>query len=166
MKIKKTEIQKLIILLGFKQQGGSANIYYKNYPQHQNYIIKINFEQEKIEYGLKVDVGDLTTSNFENSENFVVLECVDRVLEKGYPPDRLSLEHKWPMGRKEKGKLDIFVTDKDSNAYLMIECKTWGEEYEKEKKKMQRDGGQLFSYYQQDKAAQISLPLRFQTAQR
>ena len=36
----------------------------------------------------------------------------------------------------------------------MIECKTWGEEYEKEKKKMQRDGGQLFSYFQQDKSAQ------------
>lgn len=73
---------------------------------------------------------------------------------KGYPPDKLSLEHKWPMGRKEKGKLDILITDKDDKAYLMIECKTWGGEYENEKKKMQRDGGQLFSYFQQDKAAQ------------
>jgi type I restriction enzyme M protein len=92
--------------------------------------------------------------NFENSENFVVLECVNRVLEKGYSPDCLYLEHKWPMGRKEKGKLDILVSDRSGNTYLMIECKTWGEEYEKEKKKMQRDGGQLFSYFQQDKAAQ------------
>lgn len=154
MKLKKTEIKELITLLGFKQQDGEKDIYYKTYKKHKDYILKVNFEKENIEYGTKIKLGDLTTSNFENSENFVVLECVDRVLEKGYPPDRLSLEHKWPMGRKEKGKLDILITDKDDKAYLMIECKTWGGEYENEKKKMQRDGGQLFSYFQQDKAAQ------------
>jgi type I restriction enzyme M protein len=154
MKLKKTEIKELITLLGFKQQDGEKDIYYKTYKKHKDYILKVNFEKENIEYGTKIKLGDLTTSNFENSENFVVLECVDRVLEKGYPPDKLSLEHKWPMGRKEKGKLDILITDKDDKAYLMIECKTWGGEYENEKKKMQRDGGQLFSYFQQDKAAQ------------
>ena len=62
------------------------------------------------------------------------------------------MEQKWPMGRKEKGKLDILVR-KDAHAYLMVECKTWGAEYDKEKNKMFRDGGQLFSYFQQDKAA-------------
>lgn len=154
MKIKKSDIKELIGLLGFKPQEGDKDIYYKNYPSHKNYVLKVDFEQEKIDYGTKIKLGDLTTSNFENSENFVVLEGVDRVLEKGYAPDKLSLEHKWPMGRKEKGKLDILVMDKDDKAYLMIECKTWGDEYEKEKKKMQRDGGQLFSYFQQDKAAQ------------
>lgn len=154
MKLKKTEIKDLITFLGFKQQEGEKDIYYKTYKKHKDYILKVNFEKENIEYGTKIKLGDLTTSNFENSENFVVLECVNRVLEKGYPPDRLSLEHKWPMGRKEKGKLDILITDKDDKAYLMIECKTWGSEYENEKKKMQRDGGQLFSYFQQDKAAQ------------
>ncbi|MEG4489383.1 N-6 DNA methylase [Microcoleus sp. D2_18a_B4] len=156
MRIKKKDkdIEELITLLGFKPQEGEKIIFYKNYPKHNDYVLKLNFEQEKIEYGTKIKLGDLTTSNFDNSENFVVLECVDRVLEKGYPPDRLSLEHKWLMGRQEKGKLDILITDKDNKAYLMIECKTWGEEYEKEKKKMQHDGGQLFSYFQQDKAAQ------------
>ena len=79
--------------------------FYKNYPQHNDYVIKIDFSKEKIEYGSKIKLGDLTTSNFENSENFVVLECVNRVLEKGYAPDRLSLEHKWPMGRKEKRQI-------------------------------------------------------------
>ena len=154
MKIKKSDIKELIGLLGFKPQEGEKDIYYKNYPSHKNYVLKVDFEKEKIDYGTKIKLGDLTTSNFENSENFVVLEGVDRVLEKGYAPDKLSLEHKWPMGRKEKGKLDILVMDNDDKAYLMIECKTWGDEYEKEKKKMQRDGGQLFSYFQQDKAAQ------------
>ena len=154
MKFKKQDIEELIALLGFKPQKGKKDIYYKNYPKHNDYVLKVNFGQEKIEYGTKIKLGDQTTSNFENGENFVVLECVDRVLEKGYSPEKLSLEHKWQMGRKEKGKLDILIMDKDDKAYLMIECKTWGEEYEKEKKKMQRDGGQLFSYFQQDKAAQ------------
>lgn len=154
MKIKKIVIKNLIELLGFKAQEGEKDVFYKSYPSHNGYVLKVDFEKEKIDYGTKIQLGDLTTSNFENSENFVVLEGVDRVLEKGYAPDKLSLEHKWPMGRKEKGKLDILVMDKDDKAYLMIECKTWGDEYEKEKKKMQRDGGQLFSYFQQDKAAQ------------
>lgn len=154
MNIKKSDIRELLGLLGFKPQEGDKDIYYKNYPNHKNYVLKVDFEKEKIDYGTKIKLGDLTTSNFENSENFVVLEGVDRVLEKGYEPDKLSLEHKWPMGRREKGKLDILVMDKDDKAYLMIECKTWGDEYDKEKKKMQRDGGQLFSYFQQDKGAQ------------
>ncbi len=154
MKISKNDIIELLNLLNFKPIEGTTKIFYKTYISHNDYIIKIDIDNEKIEYGTKIKLGDLTTSNFENSENFVVLECVDRVLEKGYSPDRLSLEHKWPMGRKEKGKLDILITDKDDKAYLMIECKTWGGEYENEKKKMQRDGGQLFSYFQQDKAAQ------------
>jgi type I restriction enzyme M protein len=153
MKLKKADIKQLITFLGFKPQDGDKDIYYKNYPKHNDYVIKVNVEKDHIDYGTQVHLGDLTTSHFENSENFVVLECVDRVLEKGYPPSCISLEHKWPMGRKEKGKLDILVTDKDYKAYLMIECKTWGEEYEKEQKKMQRDGGQLFSYFIQDKAA-------------
>jgi type I restriction enzyme M protein len=154
MKLSKKEIKELITALGFKPQSGEKEVFYKNYPKHNNYVLKVDFEQGKIEYGLSIKLGDLTTSHFENSENFVVLECVDRVLEKGYAPNRISLEPKWPMGRREKGKLDILVRDKNDKAYLMIECKTWGEEYEKEKKKMQRDGGQLLSYFQQDKSAQ------------
>ncbi|SCY87684.1 restriction endonuclease subunit S [Alkaliphilus peptidifermentans] len=154
MKIRKTQIKEIIDSLGFKQIDSNKDIFYKEYDYHNKYLIKIDFNQEKIDYGTKIEIGDLTTSNFDNSENFVVLECVNRVLEKGYAPDKLSLEHKWPMGKKEKGKLDILVLDKENKAYLMIECKTWGDEYDREKKKMQRDGGQLFSYYQQDKAAQ------------
>ncbi|THK41101.1 restriction endonuclease subunit S [Methylophaga sp. SB9B] len=154
MKIKTSEIKTLLNALGFTRFDGDKDIYYKNYPSNDNYVLKVDFDEEKIDYGNKIKLGDLTTSNFESTENFVVLDCVDKLLVKGYPTQNLSLEHKWPMGRKEKGKLDVLVFDNDGKAYLMIECKTWGEEYDKEKKKMQRDGGQLFSYFQQDKAAQ------------
>ncbi len=154
MAISKSEIKELIKVLGFKPVEGSHEEYIKVYQNHSNYAIKVIFETERIDYGNLIQKGDETTCNFENSENFVVLECVNRLIEKGYKPENLSLEHKWPMGRKEKGKLDILVSDNEKKTFLMIECKTWGDEYEKEKKKMLRDGGQLFSYFQQDKAAQ------------
>ena len=152
MKVSSEYIKKLLLVLGYKETNfGIYNKKYKN-----NYTISINFEKEKIFYidnnfDKNIKLGDETTSNFENSENFVVLECVDRLLEKGYSPDSITLEKKWEMGRKEKGKLDILVS-KDNVSYLMIECKTWGSEFNKEYKNMiDKKGGQLFSYYNQDR---------------
>lgn len=153
MKIGIKEIKELLIQLGFAQFPSMDDVLYKEYDKHDNYLVKVNFKDKKIEYGSKISKGDETTSDFSNSENFVVLECIDRLLEIGYSPESLFLEYKWPLGRKEKGKLDILVLDKSGNAYLMIECKTWGVEYDKESKKMIKDGGQLFSYYLQDKSA-------------
>ncbi|MEI0518346.1 N-6 DNA methylase [Brachyspira murdochii] len=157
MKVSIEYIKKLLYALGYKEIH--SEIFNKKYKN--NYTISINFEKEKIFYidnnfDKNIKLGDETTSNFENSENFVVLECVDRLLEKGYSPDSITLEKKWEMGRKEKGKLDILVS-KDNVSYLMIECKTWGNEFNKEYKNMldkDKKGGQLFSYYNQDRNAE------------
>lgn len=158
MKISVENIKSLIKKLGYKPENGTNGVYYKKYSNHNNYIIRINFDNERIEYRSEdidevdgIRWGDTTTSNFENSENFVVFECVDRLLEKGYAPKNISLEHKYPLGRDLKGKLDILVLDNVQAAFMMIECKTWGTEYTKEQKKMLKDGGQLFSYYVQDR---------------
>lgn len=150
--LKSDQLRTLICCLGFSPEESKDDVYCKSYTEHDNYTLRIDLNKQVIEYGSKIRLGDLTTSNFANSENFVVLECVDRLLEKGYPPQSFYLERKWLMGRREKGKLDVLIY-KDDKAYLMVECKTWGAEYEKEKKKMLRDGGQLFSYFQQDKSA-------------
>ncbi|QTM06189.1 N-6 DNA methylase [Brachyspira hyodysenteriae] len=157
LKVSYEYIKKLLLVLGYKETN--FGIYSKKYKN--NYTISINFDKEKIFYidnnfDKNIKLGDETTSNFENSENFVVLECVDRLLEKGYSPDSITLEKKWEMGRKEKGKLDILVS-KDNVSYLMIECKTWGTEFNKEYKNMldkDKKGGQLFSYYNQDRNAE------------
>ncbi len=159
MKISTDKIKLLIKKLGYKPENGTDGVYFKKYSNHNNYIIKINFNDEKIEYKPNfidenegIHLGDVTTSNFENSENFVVLECVDRLLEKGYAPEDISLEYKFPLGRELKGKLDILIFDSNEKAFMMIECKTWGTEFVKEQKKMLKNGGQLFSYYVQDKS--------------
>ena len=143
------KVKEFIKALDFKDQSG---IWSKEYGNSVR--IEVNFSDAKICYDSKIELGDGTTSNFESSENFVVLECVDRLLTKGYPADKIVLEHKWSLGKQFKGKLDILIKDKDKDKpYLMIECKTWGGEYDKEKKRMLKDGGQLFSYFQQDKTA-------------
>ena len=152
-------IKAIIRQIGFIAENGKDGIYVKSYSNHKNYTIKVNFNTRKIEYRTNdtdelngINCGDSTTCNFEKSENFVVLECIDRLLTKGYPPKKITLEKKYPLGKGLKGKLDIVVTDEKDKAYLMIECKTWENEFNKERKKMLKDGGQLFSYYSLDRA--------------
>ena len=156
-------IKKLIVELGFVPQDGKSDVFVKYYANHSNYPIFVDFNEQKINYAPKniqkkkcIRLGDLTTSNFEKHENFVVLECVDRLLTKGYRPERIELEKKYPLGRNLKGKLDVLVYGENSDSpFLMIECKTWGNEFEKESAKTLKDGGQIFSYYQQDRAAKF-----------
>lgn len=147
------DIKKLLKYIGFLPVEGKTATYKKIYPNQNNYTISIDCDKEKIDYGQSIQIDRNTTSNFAQAENFVVLECVNRLLEKGYEPETLTLEKKYPLGHKNKGNLDILVT-KNEQAFLMIECKTWGTEFKKEEKRMLKDGGQLFSYFQQDQATQ------------
>ena len=83
----------------------------------------------------------------------MVFECVCRLLAKGYRPEHIELEPKWQLGRDAKsGKADIVVKDENGSALIIIECKTFGAEYNKEIKNTEEYGGQLFSYWQQEGA--------------
>ena len=161
--------------LGFNQNNNS--LYTKKYKNHNNYEIKINIEKGKIYYrdddktleqenrkkDSKIQLGDKTSSHFKNNvdiekqESFVVLDAVNRLLEKGYSPNDIHIEKKWKLGHGASGgKSDITIYDNTSiktKTLFVIECKTYGKEFDKEKKKMLEHGGQLFSYLQQDKNA-------------
>lgn len=140
-----------ITAFGFSANPKDAKVYSKTYDKIK-YQMSVDFTKKRIDFGLEIKKGDDTTSHLENPENIVVLECVDRLLVKGYKPADLTLEKKWKLGRTAKsGKADITVKGKDGKTLLIIECKTWGKEYEKELDNMKSNGGQLFSYYQQDK---------------
>ena len=76
-------------------------------------------------------------------------------MEKGYSPKNIILEKTWKTGHGTSGRLDILVARDDGTAYLMIECKTYGVEFDKEFIRLKKDGGQLFTYFQQDKPAEI-----------
>ena len=143
--------EELLPLLKFEQKNSGK--WRKNYNQCS---ITVDLIVGRIEYPKAIHRGDNTTSNLQAAENLVVLECVDRLLGKGYKADRIELEKRWKVGRNEGGKLDILVREQNKDdIYLMIECKTHDKEFESEKEKMSKDGGQLFSYWQQSRSTKI-----------
>ncbi|ELH7166654.1 restriction endonuclease subunit S [Campylobacter coli] len=147
--IAKDNLKQVLENLGFKNKN-------ENYVKTiNNYTLLIDYKNQSINYPKEIKIHDKTTSNFSHPENFVVFECVHRLLEKGYKAEHLELEPKWNLGRDKKGgKADILVKDNENNPYLIIECKTTdskNSEFIKEWNRMQEDGGQLFSYFQQEK---------------
>ena len=155
--ITKNIFKDVLKTLGFKAKG---NTFQKSIGETD---LKVDFNQQLIIYpedkGLKVNRRD--TCNFSQNENFVVFECVHRLLEKGYKPDHLELEPTWRIGHSASGgRADILVKDQRNNSLLIIECKTAGDEFEKAWDKIRQDGGQLFSYAHQDSQTQIFMSLR------
>jgi type I restriction enzyme M protein len=84
------EHRKFFQSLGFSPKENAAEIYTKRYAG--DYIIDIDLAKEHILYGDKIVCESKTTQNFSQPENFVVLECVNRLLEKGYKPEHIVLE--------------------------------------------------------------------------
>jgi type I restriction enzyme M protein len=114
--------------------------------------VRVNLQAKQIEYPTSDGfiVNDHSTCNFSANENFVVLECVVRLLRKGYKPQHLELEPRWQLGRGASGgKADILVKDQQGRPLLLIECKTAGTEFKRAWTKTLQDGDQLFSYAQQ-----------------
>lgn len=140
------------ILLKSLNYTKDDSIYYKEINES---LVKVDTKNEKIIYPKDLTVHDETTSNFKHPENFVVFECVNRLLSKGYLSKNIELEPRWKLGRGSSGgKADILVKDNNGNEYLIIECKTPGTEYEHAWEKTKNDGDQLFSYAQQVKKTQ------------
>ncbi|MCI7410831.1 MAG: N-6 DNA methylase, partial [Helicobacter bilis] len=152
--ITQENLKEVLEILGFeKLDSKKANIYTKTINSH---TMQVDFKNQKLIYPQGIKIHDATTSNFSHPENFVVFECVHRLLQKGYAPHSLELEPKWQLGREAKGgKADILVKDRENKPYLIIECKTAGAEFSKEWSNMQENGGQLFSYFQQEKTTKF-----------
>ena len=136
----------LLVSLGFEQKGA---IHRKQFGAA---ILEVNFTKKEITYpeAAGLVINERQTCNFDANENFVVLECVHRLLEKGYKPEHIELEPKWKLGRGASGgRADILIKDNDGRPLLIIECKTAGSEFKRAWNKTQQDGDQLFSYAQQ-----------------
>jgi len=146
--IRKENLKQLLNLLHYSTCD--ENVYVKNFEDASS--IMVDLKNEKIYYPQELKVNDKTTSNFDHPENFVVFECVDRLLSKGYMARNLELEPRWQLGRGASGgKADILVKDNQGYEYLIIECKTYGTEYDSAWNDTLLNGAQLFSYAQQVK---------------
>ena len=143
--ITKNNLKDLLTTLGFTAEG---NIFQKS---DREVDLKVDFDKQRLIYpeGLKVNRQDIC--NLSQNENFVVFECVHRLMEKGYKPEHLELEPTWRIGHSASGgRADILVRDQENNPLLIIECKTPGKEFEDAWDDTRQDGGQLFSYAHQD----------------
>ena len=155
--IDRNNFKQVLRALGFTEH---KHIFSKQFSYLTGDVMSADWNKGELSYPNKVKVNDRTTCNFEHPENFVVFECVHRLLKKGYRPEHIELEKRWNLGHESKGgKADICVYDKDGqNILFIIECKTSGQEYARALKLLKEDGGQLFSYWQQERSTKwISL---------
>ncbi|MBA2881796.1 type I restriction-modification system DNA methylase subunit [Desulfosalsimonas propionicica] len=140
--------------LGFTKKKQS---YIKHFIEHDAYL-RVDLEQEEIFYpeDKGIIITDRQICNFSANENFVVLECVHRLLAKGYKPKHMELEPKWKVGHGASGgRADILIKDNKGKSLLIIECKTAGREHARAWRQTLQNGGQLFSYVQQDRSTQF-----------
>lgn len=84
---------------------------------YKGYKIIIDAEKQSINYGNKIKVLGANLNFLRRHKDFVVLECVDRLLLKGYKPTEIILD-----GRENKP--DIVL-----NGYIHIYCEQWGSDY-------------------------------------
>ncbi len=141
----KNNFEDLLNSLDFEKDG---NAYQKSIGEA---TLKVDFDKKEIIYPEGLEVHEHQTCNFLQNENFVVFECVHRLMEKGYKPEHLELEKPYRIGHSASGgRFDILVKDHQENPLLIIECKTAGEQFEDAWDGTREDGGQLFSYVHQE----------------
>ena len=148
--ITEANFKSVLLSLGF---SGSGELYEKKFP-HFGVSMRVDFSDphKKLCYPDAIR-GRERNDGFDAPENFVVFECVNRLLEKGYRPEHIELEKEWHLGHDAKGgRADICVTDEEGSMLFIVECKTWGREFDKALSDTKNDGGQLFSYWQQEQS--------------
>ena len=108
--------------MNFTRHG---NVYQKNFAD--NIIMRADIVAKKLFY--PAQIKNHNRNNFfdeSHRENFVVFECVNRLLDKGYKPEDIWLEKNWSLGHSQKsGRADICVSDNGKTIFI-IECKTAG----------------------------------------
>lgn len=159
----KDNIAELLTLLNYDSDG---NIYTKHYNSEVSLSVDITGNGHISYRECGITVGRETTSNLVEPESLVVLTCVDKLLSKGYQPQHLELEPAWRLGHSNKsGYADIWIRTyregqvqietSEKQSLCIIECKTWGNEFDGAWKDTLEDGAQLFSYFQQERGTKF-----------
>ena len=150
--ITKENFEDLLKYLEFRQHG---KMFSKIINGHE---LKVDFANQRLIYPQGITTHRSTTQNFSQNKNFVVFECVHNLLEADYKPEHITLEPKTVGGREDTSfYCDILIKNNDEEEYLLIECKTADtkdSEFDKAWKRMQKDGGQLFNYFNSYRKAQ------------
>ena len=95
----------------------ALDVYEKSYG---GYKIVIDAEKQTINYGSGIIAKSKECRYLIRHKDFVILECVDRLLSKGYQPDDICID-----GRKDRA--DIYIKN------VSVYCEQWGEDYQNKK---------------------------------
>lgn len=148
--ITETNFKNLLVAHGFNEND---KVYSKKI---EGYVIQANVKEKKLIYPKGVTIEGEFTTNFSSPENFVVFECVHRLLELGYKPEQLILEPKWKLGHGASGgRADIVIKNNQGKIFAIIECKTSGKEFNDAWDIGLQYPSQLFSYAQQEGSTQL-----------
>ncbi len=128
--------------LGFVEE--TTDSYTKNYKD--SHRIDIEAEKQIVNYRFKKKTDDFPNALCEHKD-FVILECVNRLLEKGFDPDDLLLT----SGTVKHEKPDIIILDKVNIPLIAFDCKRWGGDFEEELVNVKKGSGLLFSYFKKHK---------------
>ena len=95
-------------------------IYSKTYEQ-AGITLSVNIPNEHFHYTeAGITVGRETTSNFSEPENFVVFECIDRLLTIGYKPEHIELEPAWKLGHTSSNSGEHGVVMESSGINMLM----------------------------------------------
>ncbi|WP_281546860.1 N-6 DNA methylase [Pseudoalteromonas sp. PAR1] len=144
----------VLINLGFSED---KHQFTKSFSEPDVKMI-VDFNKKELIYpeDKGLTINERQTCNFSQKENFVVFECVVKLLDKGYKPEHIELEPRWKVGHGASGgRADILVKDNSQKSLLIIECKTAGKEFEDAWKKTLINGGQLLTYAKQAGSTQF-----------
>ena len=116
--ITQDNIKKLLSVLGFSTED--SKIYSKTYEQ-AGITLSVNIPNEHFHYTeAGITVGRETTSNFSAPENFVVFECIDRLLTIGYKPEHIELEPAWKLGHTSSNSGEHGVVMESSGINMLM----------------------------------------------
>lgn len=106
--------------LGYREV--SADVYAKRYPGRCT--IRVDFANSLVDYGDQIRMGDGAIAKF-SQRNYVIAECVDRLLMKGYLPNSLYVGY--------TDACDIAIRDEAGGWLAGIRCRRWDDDaYDKE----------------------------------
>lgn len=97
--INKSNLKNILTLMNFKETSRS-NIYSKTFSHFEGELC-VNFNIDKLIYPEEIK-GRKRNDDFDAPENFVVFECVNKLLDKGYRPEHIELEKEWHLGHDAK----------------------------------------------------------------
>jgi hypothetical protein len=101
-----------LFLLGFRESTNQKNLLFLTINDYTLTIVinPDNLSSSLIDYGTKIKIYNQNICNFSKEENIVQLECVIRLLRKGYKPENIELEKhtSWDI-RKRAGWMSIFL---------------------------------------------------------